>query len=141
VLIRREVFDRIGLLDEGYFMYFDDMDFCRRAWQAGFTTLYWPRARVVHLRGGSGPVKQLTAERRRPPRYWYASRSRYYAKFYGRTGLWLANFCWYAGRVISLVREAFRLKQPHTYERQWLDIWTNALNPLRPALPGSKETQ
>jgi GT2 family glycosyltransferase len=133
VLIRRKVFDRVGLLDECYFMYFDDMDFCRRAWNAGITTLHWPDAHVVHLRGGSGPVKKLAAERKRPPRYWYASRNRYYAKFYGRFGLWLANCCWYGGRLISLAREAVGLKQPHTCNQQWIDIWTNALNPLRKA--------
>jgi GT2 family glycosyltransferase len=142
VLIRSNVFNRVGLLDEGYFMYFDDMDFCRRAWKAGIATLHWPQARVVHLRGGSGPVKRLTSERKRPPRYWYASRNRYYAKFYGRLGLWLANFCWCAGRLISLAREILRLKQPHTNRWQWIDIWTNALHPLcQPTLPESKEKQ
>jgi GT2 family glycosyltransferase len=140
VLIRREVFNRVGLLDEGYFMYFDDMDFCRRAWKAGIATLHWPAARVVHLRGGSSPVKQLAAERKRPPRYLYASRNRYYAKFYGRLGLWLANICWHTGRLISLAREIVRQKQAHTCKRQWLDIWTNALRPLQhPTLTKSKE--
>lgn len=130
VLIRKEALDRIGLLDEGYFMYFDDMDFCRRAREEGLDILHWPAARVVHLRGGSGPVKQLAAARKRPPKYWYSSRNRYYAKFYGRLGLWQANLFWYAGRILSLAREMTRLKQPHTCERQWLDIWTNALKPL-----------
>ena len=131
VMIRRDVFDRIGLLDEGYFMYFDDIDFCRRAHKAGIKTLHWPAARVVHLRGGSGPVKQLVAERKRPPRYWYASRNRYYTKFHGRAGLLLANLFWHAGRLISLFRETVKLKRPHTYRLQWLDIWTNAIEPLR----------
>jgi GT2 family glycosyltransferase len=142
ILIRREVFESIGLLDEGFFMYYDDMDFCRRAWDAGIKTLYWPFARFVHLRGGSSPVKKLVSERKRPPRYWYASRSRYYAKFYGLLGLWLANLCWYAGRMISLAREVLRLKEPHTYRWQWIDIWTNALNPLRrPTLPNLKDNR
>lgn len=135
VLIRREVFNKIGMMDEGYFMYFDDMDYCRRAWQSDIVTLHWPAARVVHLRGGSSPVKQLAAERKRPPKYWYASRNRYYAKFYGRLGLWFANLCWYAGRLISLAREILRLKQPHTYNGQWRDIWTNALDPLCQSTP------
>jgi GT2 family glycosyltransferase len=140
VLVKREVFDRVGLLDEGYFMYFDDMDFCRRAWDAGMATLYWPAARIVHLRGGSGPVKELSNDQKRLPRYWYASRNRYYAKFYGRPGLWLANLFWYVGRIISLAREITGLKQPHTCTRQWLDIWTNALHPLRlPVLPESNK--
>lgn len=142
VLIRRDVFQRIGLMDEGYFMYFDDMDFCRRAWEAGISVLYWPAARFVHLRGGSSPAKKLAAQRKSLPLYWYASRSRYYAKFYGRIGLWFANFCWYCGRLVSFTREVLKMKEPHTFKRQWLDIWTNALHPLHgPALPESKETQ
>jgi GT2 family glycosyltransferase len=132
VLVRREVFERVGLLDEGYFMYFEDMDFCRRAWKAGYGVLHYPRARVVHLRGGSGDVKQLTAKRKRPPRYWYASRNRYYGKFFGRLGFWFANLCWYAGRSISLTREILGQKTPHTNKLQWLDIWTNGLRPLHP---------
>ncbi len=132
VLIRREVFNKIGLLDAGYFMYFDDMDFCTRAWKENIPVLHWPAARVVHLRGGSGKVKKKTAERRRLPRYWYESRNRYYAKFYGVTGLWITNVFWYAGRLISLAREKLKLKEPHTSDQQWKDIWINAMNPVLP---------
>jgi N-acetylglucosaminyl-diphospho-decaprenol L-rhamnosyltransferase len=46
--IRRDVVDKIGLLDEGYFMYGEDMDWCWRARQAGFTVLYEPEAKVIH---------------------------------------------------------------------------------------------
>jgi N-acetylglucosaminyl-diphospho-decaprenol L-rhamnosyltransferase len=136
VLIRKSVFEKIGLLDEGFFMYFEDMDFCYRARKAGIGILYWPHARVVHLRGGSSPVKQLTAERKRPPKYWYASRNRYYAKHFGILGLWRANLLWYAGRAIAAARELVGNKQPHTNKSQWRDIWINAMNPLkRPERP------
>ena len=84
VMVRRQVIDQIGLLDDGYFMYVEDTDYCRRARAAGWEIWYWPASRVVHLRGGSSPVKSLTAKRGRRPRYYYASRSRYLAKFYGR---------------------------------------------------------
>lgn len=130
ILIRRRVFEQIGLLDEGYFMYFDDVDFCRRARRAGVQILHWPRARIVHLRGKSGPVKAATASRQRRPAYFYESRSRYYAKFYGRPGLWLANACWIAGRALSLARELVGHKSPHTCRREGLDIWTNWVDPL-----------
>jgi GT2 family glycosyltransferase len=131
VLIRRDVFDAIGLLDEGFFMYYDDLDFCLRARRAGFQILYWPQSRVVHMRGGSSPVKQLTAERKRPPKYWYASRTRYYAKFYGIFGLFAANFGWYGGRILSLFRELSGTKDPHICHNQWADIWTNVHSPLK----------
>jgi N-acetylglucosaminyl-diphospho-decaprenol L-rhamnosyltransferase len=131
-LIRHEVVDRIGLMDEGYFMYREDNDYCRRTQDAGWRILYWPQARVVHLRGGSGPVKAAISSRKRPPQYLYASRSRYFAKFYGKTGLWAANFLWLAGRSLSLVREWVGNKPPHTCDREAIDIWTNWLKPMKP---------
>ncbi|MDJ0732380.1 MAG: glycosyltransferase family 2 protein [Crocosphaera sp.] len=136
VLIRQEVIEQIGLMDEGYFMYFDDVDYCRRAKNAGWTVLHWPDARVVHLRGGSGSVKSDVAARKRPRPYLYASRSRYFAKFYGIVGLWITNVCWLLGRSISLLRE---IKRPtHICEYAAQDIWMNWKNPLKlPTLPAS----
>ena len=46
--VRREVIERVGLLDEGYPMAYEDVDWCLRAWQAGFRVLYFPAARLVH---------------------------------------------------------------------------------------------
>ena len=134
VLIRMQVFETAGLLDEGYFMYFEDVAFCRSAKRAGHGVLYWPAAHVVHLRGGSGPVKSAAAQRKRLPGYFYASRSRYYASFYGRPGLWLANTLWLTGRVISWCRERLG-RGPHNAEKAPRDIWTNALDPFRPYTP------
>ena len=130
-LIRREVFEQIGLLDPGYYLYFDDTDFCRRARAAGWRLLHWREARVVHLRGRSNPVKSLSAQLKRRPRYWYSSRARYYAKFYGRLGLVAANILWLLGRSISLARELLGNKEPHVCQREWLDIWTNWWDPLK----------
>ncbi len=126
VMIRREVFEKVGLLDEGFFMYFEDADFCRMARAAGFEVSCFPGARVVHLCGGSSDVQSSLASGQRPPRYFFASRARYFHKGYGRVGLALANLGWYAGRTLSLARETFGKKAPHTCERAWLDNWTHA---------------
>src|SRR4029079_12982058 len=48
VLIRRSVFETIGLFDETYFMYFEDADFCRRAREAGLGIWCVPTARMWH---------------------------------------------------------------------------------------------
>jgi hypothetical protein len=53
LLIRRDVLDSIGLLDERFFMYCEDMDLCRRARHAGWQVLYYPEAEIVHSIGGS----------------------------------------------------------------------------------------
>src|SRR5580692_1469701 len=46
--VRREVIERVGLLDERYAMAYEDVDWCLRAWQAGFQVLYFPSAQLVH---------------------------------------------------------------------------------------------
>ncbi|MGF1497718.1 MAG: glycosyltransferase family 2 protein [Elainellaceae cyanobacterium] len=134
VLIRKAVIEQIGLMDEGYFMYFDDIDYCRRSRNAGWDILNWPQARVVHLRGGSSPVKSEVAARKRPRAYLYASRSRYFTTFYGPFGLWMANAGWLAGRAVSLLRELVGHKLPHTCELEAVDIWTNWRSPLKAPL-------
>lgn len=131
VLIRLEVIQQIGGMDEGYFLYFEDIDYCRRARTAGWQILYVPDARVVHFKGGSGEVQASLKSRQRLPAYYYASRSRYFAKFYGKMGLWLANLCWLVGRMISYLREVVGNKTPHTCKDEARDIWTNGLNPMK----------
>lgn len=132
VWVRRAVIEKVGLMDEGYFMYLDDVDYCRQTREAGWRILHWPEARVVHLRGGSGTVKKELATRKRARPYLYASRSRYFAKFYGgRVGLLLANLCWYLGRGISLLREATG-RESHVNECAAQDIWIGWQAPLRP---------
>ena len=135
-LIRGDVMEQVGMLDDGYFMYFDDVDYCRRAGKKGWKVMNWPAARVVHLRGKSSPVKTLAAQRKRRPRYFFESRTRYFAKFYGWPGLVFTNCCWLVGRGVSFIREILRTKEPHTCERESFDIWINNMNPMRqPDLP------
>ena len=133
VLIRRQVFEDIGLLDEEFFMYFEDVDFCKRAREAGWNIIHNPEAHVVHLRGGSSPVKSQAAKKKRLPRYFYESRSRYYYKHFGRFGLFRANIYWHLGWLVAMGRKLFSNSyQPNICEKQWRDIWTNFCNPAAP---------
>ncbi len=56
LLTRSELWSRLGGLDEGYFMYVEDVDYCRRAARAGFATLYHPGLAYRHL-GGYSPAR------------------------------------------------------------------------------------
>lgn len=132
VLVRREVFEQIGLLDEGYFMYFEDVEFCWRARKAGWDIVHEPAARVVHLRGGSSPVKERSRQKKRLPQYYYESRTRLLYQIYGWWGLTLANLMWWLGRVISKTRQVLGRPDKTAIECQWRDIWINWLQPLKP---------
>jgi len=64
MMVRREVFESLGGFDERFFMYWEDSDFCLRALQAGWKTMYEPRAEVVHLTGRAShhaPLRSLIA--------------------------------------------------------------------------------
>ncbi len=72
-MIRREAFDEVGLLDEGLFMYGDDVDWCRRAWNAGWEVYFCPDARAIHDRGKTTapyPAHFAVAQQRSILRYW-----------------------------------------------------------------------
>lgn len=83
MMIRRAVVESIGGLDENYFLYFEETDFCYRAKQAGFSTWYVPESRVMHIRGQSTSVTEITSKPRRLPGYWFDSRRRYFAMTFG----------------------------------------------------------
>jgi N-acetylglucosaminyl-diphospho-decaprenol L-rhamnosyltransferase len=78
MMIRREALLDVGLLDEGYFTYFEDVDFCFNAQRAGWPTWYVPSSRVVHLVGQSSGIKNKAPGRR--PSYLFEARRRYFLK-------------------------------------------------------------
>lgn len=125
IAVRGEVIQDIGLMDDGYFLYFEDADYCRMALQAGWKVIHNPAAHVVHFRGGSAELKHQAKLKKRLPGYFYDSRSYYFKKHYGWVGLIAANLLWSVGRCISKSREILQRKPRTASDLQWLDIWTN----------------
>ena len=83
MMIRAKVFADVGLLDEGYFLYFEELDFCRRARRAGWPCWYVYESRVAHLVGRSSGIDVRRRETPPMPPYWFQSRRRYYVKNHG----------------------------------------------------------
>lgn len=69
MMVKREVFEKIGLFDPKYFLYWEDNDFCQRARKAGFGIFYTPGAKMFHLNAGSsasgGPLQEYYTTRNR----------------------------------------------------------------------------
>jgi N-acetylglucosaminyl-diphospho-decaprenol L-rhamnosyltransferase len=101
MIVRREVFDQAGLLDEGYFTYYDDIDFCFTAGKCGWPTWYVPASRVVHLVGRSTGVD---ATPRRLPRYLLEARRRYFLKHHSAAYAAMVDGAMIIGQVFSLVK-------------------------------------
>lgn len=132
ILLRRTMVQQIGPMDEGYFLYFEDAEYCLRARRAGWKIFHAPRALAVHFRGGSGPVKALEKAGRRLPAYFYASRTRFFRQAYGPFGPLLANMMWYTGRGLARLRYLAGRRVPPAVQSEALDIWANILTPLKP---------
>jgi GT2 family glycosyltransferase len=71
---RRAALDEFGLLDEGFFIYAEDVDWCKRCWKAGWRVVFYPNACAIHYRGASttkkDPVRFALTQQRSVLRYW-----------------------------------------------------------------------
>ena len=112
--IRRSTFERIGLLDERYFLYYEETDFCLRAHRAGIECWQLPQSRIVHIAGQSTQVTRKDAPPRRIPAYWFQSRRRYFAKNHGRVYAMIADLAWLLAHGLGSLR---RLVQQKPAER------------------------
>jgi GT2 family glycosyltransferase len=95
LLVHRSVFERIGLFDERYFMYYEDLDFCTRARAAEFAIVVAPRARAWHEGGAS--LKHASARR-------LYLLTRYRVIWSRSQPLSVAGFVWWLTMVLHLYR-------------------------------------
>lgn len=93
MLCRTEAVREVGLLDEGYWLYMEDLDWCRRFWDAGWSVFYEPAAVALHVKGGSSGG-------RRAPRQeiaFHRGMGRFYRRFEAPGSNPLLNAAVYAG--------------------------------------------
>jgi GT2 family glycosyltransferase len=93
MLCRMEAVREVGLLDEGYWLYMEDLDWCRRFWQAGWQVFYEPAGVALHVKGGS-------SGNRRAPRQevaFHRGIARFYRRFEAPERSPLLNAAVYAG--------------------------------------------
>ncbi|MBL8825681.1 MAG: glycosyltransferase family 2 protein [Planctomycetaceae bacterium] len=121
LLVRREVFDAIGLLDEGYFLYYEEVDFCLRAARANWPCAYEPASRVVHLVGQSSGVTVRDQALPRRPRYWFDSRRRYFLLNHGRLFTAVLDAVWASAFLVG--RTLLRLRRKPIFDppQLWRD--------------------
>ena len=94
MIVRREVLETAGLMDEDYFLYYEEVDFCLQAYKSGWKCWYVPESRVVHLVGQSSGVTNAKTLPKRLPKYWFDSRRRYFLKNHGWLYAALTDLVW-----------------------------------------------
>lgn len=85
IMVSRKVIETAGLLDEGFLMYFEDTDWCKRIRNAGWSIMHLPMARLFHF-GGQATVKM---DRSKFEKILFQSMLYYYRKYYG----FFVSFC------------------------------------------------
>jgi GT2 family glycosyltransferase len=142
VLLRADVIDQVGNMDEGFFMYFEDIEYCLRVKKAGYSIKQELDAHVVHLRGGTSSVKRNDINQQRIPAYFYQSRSRYFTLLGGKHKLFWANVAWYAGRLLRLFKRVARPTAGPSIPGEWVDLWRGFFMRQRQnTLPAFKNTR
>ena len=62
MLCRAEAVREVGLLDEGYWLYMEDLDWCARFWRAGWKIFYEPAGVALHVKGGSSAGRRAARQ-------------------------------------------------------------------------------
>ena len=109
MLFRGEVFSSAGLFDEGFFLYFEEIDLAKRVRAAGWKIYFVSDVSVNHVGGLSTGLKD---ESRRMPHYWFESRRRYFVKHHGRLYSAACDAAWILGHGI-LKTKASLSSRPH----------------------------
>lgn len=128
LMVRGEVFDTIGLFDPGYFLYFEETDFCARAADAGFEAWYVPASRITHLGGRATGLGEFGSPDRRP-RYWFASRGRFMRRRYGSVRTHVANLLWLLMTPMGMLLAKVRGKRRQDPPRFWRDFLCHNYGP------------
>ena len=119
-MIRRTVVEQIGGLDERYFLYFEEIDFCRTARRAGWDVVFYPFASVVHLGGQSsaGTSERRSASGSQLTGIRVTSELRYYRKWFGPTGALLIAGIEISWNGIVWCRNIFRRCELGAFRRK-----------------------
>jgi GT2 family glycosyltransferase len=104
MLIRWSEFVKFGPMDEKYFLYFEEVDFCMALKTQGFDTLYVPESRVMHHVGAATGISDTRKQAPKRPRYWFESRVRFFTKNYGLGWALIADLCWVAGYILMRLK-------------------------------------
>jgi len=140
VMFRSAALRETGLFDDGFFLYFEEVELMHRMTRAGWEMWYVPASRVMHIAGAATGVASggTVAVRPHPP-YRYEARRRCLVRTLGLGGALFANGAWLAGRLVALglspIRKAAPGAIPEDFSRTLrYSFWPSARD-FRPSIP------
>ncbi len=144
MMVRTEAMQKVGYMDENYFFFLDETDWCYRMWQAGYEVFHLPQAQIYHIHGAA-------TKKKFPARTWIEYyRSSYY--FFKKNRGFLSWICFRifrpvrlsidllltsAGLILTLGKSQRLRSKWRVYS--WLFLWHLMLCPNSMGLPRSKQ--
>lgn len=131
LMTRQEVVAQVGGLDEKYFMYSEELDYCRRIHEAGWQVVYYPQAQVTHLSGKSS--EQAVTQRHIN---FNRAKLRYFRKYHGRLAAGILRLFLLKSYFWQLILEAVKGAVGHKRPLRWQRVkayWLVLRSGLRPA--------
>ncbi len=131
LMVPKRVIDHVGLLDEGFFMYSEELDWCRRIKDAGWRVVYFPQARIMHHVGKSSE-QAVTARHIN----FQQAKLRYFRKYYGRIPTFFLRVILLLNYLGQIALEACKALLGHkrSIRRQRIrSYWQVIRSGLRPA--------
>lgn len=131
MLVRREVVEQVGGMDEGYFMYSEELDWCKRIKAAGWQVVYEPAAQIIHHSGKSS--EQASTQRHI---HFNRAKLRYFRKHHGPAVAFFLRLVLLLNFVGQLVVEGVKGVVGHKRPLRWQRVrayWQVLRSGLRPA--------
>ena len=141
LMFTASVFEQIGLMDEEYFLYFEEVDYLLHAKLHGVPCRYVPGSEVFHEVGAATGISDERKEQPRKPSYWFESRTRYFRKNHGRLysfstdAAFVIGYCTWLLRKRAVDAEVLKL-QPPFFLRDF--IKHSQLNPMQWSRPSTQ---
>lgn len=128
MILRSTMLDEIGVLDDGLYTYFDDIDIGLRARRAGWEVWYVPESKVVHLEGQSTGISGTAPTKpKRRPAYWFQARRRFYLKNHGAAFTALADAAFLVGFAAWRLRRRLQGKPDMDPDRFLADSFRHSV--------------
>ena len=100
-MIKREVIEKVGEMDEQYFLWFEEVDYCKQVKKAGFKIMYNPEVRCINHTGKSfSQVKRTTTQK-----YFRDSMLKYFKKWHPAWQYYILKITWPIGILISKIKK------------------------------------
>ena len=110
VMMKKQVVKDVGLMDEVYFLYFEEVDYFVAARDKGWQAWYVPESRVHHMVGAATGISDHRKKAPRRPQYWFESRRRFFIKNFGKATALFSDLALISGYGLWRIRRFLQRK-------------------------------